>query len=149
MTMKNIKFLTLAASALLLTSACTPTIAQRGNMLEDYQIEGIVVGVHTRSDALRILGSPTTQAPFDDNVWYYIGQKTEKRGILDPKVKEERIFVLSFDEKGVIRSLEETNSERIAIPIERSKTQTHGNEITVIQQLLGNVGRFSGSEGTK
>ena len=102
MTMTNIKFLTLATSALLLTGACTPTIAQRGNMLEDYQVEGIVVGVHTRSDVLRILGSPTTQAPFDDNIWYYIGQKTEKRGILDPKVKEERIFKLSFDEGGVV-----------------------------------------------
>ena len=86
--------------ALLLAGACTPTIAQRGNMLEDYQIAEIRAGESTRSDVLRNLGSPTTQSTFDPNVWYYIGQETEKRGILDPKVTQERVVLVAFNEDG-------------------------------------------------
>ncbi|MCB1532469.1 MAG: outer membrane protein assembly factor BamE [Alphaproteobacteria bacterium] len=145
MTKQNMKrkLILSAAAALLLTSACTPTISQRGNKLEDYQLQGVVAGVHTRTDVLRILGSPTTQAPFDENIWYYIGQETEKRGILDPEVTDERIVVVAFNDEGVVEQIEEVDSDRINIPLARSKTATHGNDLTVMQQLLGNLGRFN------
>ena len=133
----------LIAGTCLLIAACTPTQAQHGNMLQDHQIEQVVTGIHTRSDVLRILGSPTTQAPFNEDIWYYIGQETEKRGILDPEVIEERIVIVAFDEEGVLQTINETDGERIGIPIERSKTETHGNELTFMQQLLGNLGRFN------
>ena len=83
--MKKKAFLIAGAAGLLLLPACSPTVAKRGNMLEDYQVEQVITGIHTRSDVLRILGSPTTQSPFNENIWYYIGQETEKHGILDPR----------------------------------------------------------------
>lgn len=151
MTMTNMKrklILSLTASVLL-TCACTPTVAQRGNKLEDYQIEEVVTGIHTRTDVLRLLGSPTTKAPFDENIWYYIGQETKKRGILDPKVTDERIVVVAFNEEGIVQDLRDVDAERLNIPVERSKTPTHGNDITVMQQLLGNLGKFNpGQAGT-
>ncbi len=140
---KHIRKTLLLASVCIAISACTPTVTQRGNKLEDFQVEQVVTGIHTRSDVLRILGSPTTQAPFDDNIWYYIGQEKEKRGILDAKVIEERIVIVAFNEDGVVQSITEPGGERIAIPIERDKTPTHGNEMTVIQQMLGNLGKFN------
>lgn len=141
-------FLPVLCFCLILTSvACTPTVNQRGNLLEDRQIEQVVPNIHTRSDVLRILGSPTTTAPFDPNLWYYIGQETEKRGILDPDVKKETIVLVSFDESGIVRSLTKPDRERLEIPIERKKTATHGNDMSVMQQLLGNLGRFNPQEG--
>lgn len=129
-------------------SACSPTVTQRGNKLEDYQIEEVVLGIHTQSDVLRILGSPTTRAPFNDNIWYYIGQEKHKRGILDPKVVDERIVIVAFDEQGTVQTINEADADRINIPIEREKTETHGNELTVMQQLLGNLGRFNPQDGS-
>lgn len=149
MTMKKIKtkiFLTAATICILTTSACTPTTAQRGNMLQDFQIEEVVTGLHTRSDVLRILGSPTTFAPFNQNIWYYIGQETEKRGILDPEIMEERIIIVNFDKDGIVQDINEVNSDRMNIPINRSKTATHGNDITILQQFLGNLGKFNPQE---
>lgn len=124
-------------------SACTPTIDQRGNMLEDYQLTEIRPGESTRSDVLRTLGSPTTQATFDPKVWYYIGQETEKRGILDPKITKERIVMVAFDEEGVVQVAQDIDRNRINIPFERNKTATHGNEVTFMQQFLGNLGKFN------
>lgn len=138
-----LKIFTLSAALCGVLIGCTPTVAQRGNMLEDYQVEQIITGIHTRTDVLRLLGSPTTRAPFDEDIWYYIGQETEKRGILDPKVVEERIVRVAFNEEGIVQRIEEIDRERIDIPVARAKTPTHGNEMTVMQQLLGNLGRFN------
>ena len=133
----------LFGTACLLAAACTPTVAQRGNLLEDHQISQVVTGIHTRSDVLRILGSPTTQAPFNDDIWYYIGQTTEKRGILDPDVTKERIVAVRFNQDGVVQAINEVKNGRMEIPIERSKTETHGNDVTFMQQMFGNLGRFN------
>jgi outer membrane protein assembly factor BamE (lipoprotein component of BamABCDE complex) len=141
---KTSKFLLLAAATFLAAPACTPTVAQRGNMLEDQQMKTIIPGIHTRSDVLRILGSPTTQAPFNDDVWYYIGQETEKKGILDPDVTKERVVVVVFNPDSTVYFLKEMpKGASLDVPIERSKTPTHGNDMTIMQQMLGNIGRFN------
>ncbi len=124
-------------------SACSPTTATRGNMVEDYRLAEVVPGVSTKSNVLKSLGSPTTQAPFDENVWYYLSQKTEKRGLFDPEVVDEKIVVVAFDEEGVVQIAEEIDADRLDIPRVRRKTHTGGNEVTIMQQLLGNVGRFN------
>ena len=109
-------------------TACTPMVAQHGNMLQDFQIEEIQPGTDTRSDVLRIFGSPTTQSTFNNDVWYYIGQETEKRSI---------------------STVEHLDGDRQNIPYARTKTPTHGNDLTFMQQLLGNLGRFNGASSQK
>ena len=128
---------------LFLVPACTPVTSQHGNMLEDFQIQEVKAGEHTRSDVLRILGSPTTQSTFNPNIWYYLGQESEKRGILDQAITDERIVVVMFNENGVVDAIQDVDSERENIPYARTKTPTHGNDLTFMQQLLGNLGRFN------
>lgn len=141
--MQESKIFSLIIGCALILGACTPTISQRGNMLQDYQIADVSVGESTRSEVLRALGSPTTKSTFDPLVWYYIGQETEKRGILDPEVIKERIFLVAFNEEGVLEAMKEIDRERIDIPYVREKTPTHGTERTVVQDLLGNLGKFN------
>ena len=136
-----------AGVALIALGACTPTKNVRGNLLQDYQVSAVQAGVDTQSDVLRKLGSPTTKAPFDEKVWYYLGQETEKRGILDPEVKNERIVVVSFDEKGTVANIQNVDPKRNDVPYVREKTPTSGQELTFMQQLLGNMGRFNKAEG--
>lgn len=137
--------LILACAAL---AACSPTQATRGNIVEDFRMAEIVPGVSTRTSVLQSMGSPTTQAPFDENIWYYIGQKTEKTGIFDPKVVDKKIVVVAFNNEGIVQTINTVNADEIDVPKVRRKTPTSGNEITVMQQLLGNVGRFNKSTNT-
>lgn len=137
-----------ALIASLAFTACTPMKATRGNIVEDYRLAEVVPGVSSRTNVLKSLGSPTTQAPFDENVWYYLGQKTEKRGIFDPKVVEDKVVVVAFREDGIVDTIEEVQADQINVPRVRRKTPTSGNEITVMEQLLGNVGRFNKSGGS-
>ncbi len=136
----------LALCAALVGTGCTPTQATRGNIVEDYRLAEIVPGVSTRTNVLKSLGSPTTQAPFDENVWYYIGQKTEKTGIFDPKVVDKKVIVVAFDPEGIVQTVDNVDAEQIDVPRVRRKTPTTGNEVGVVEQLLGNVGRFNSNK---
>ncbi len=136
----------MTAAALLAVSACAPVSATRGNYVETPDLEQVQPGRHTRSDVIRLIGSPTTVAPFDDNVWYYLGQQKEKRGVLDPEIKDERVIVVAFDETGLVESVRERDGDRIDIPVSDRATPTHGNDLTIMQQFLGNLGRFNPQE---
>lgn len=131
------------AGAVLISPACTPMQSTRGNIVEDFRMSEVTPGVSTKTNVLKSLGSPTTIAPFDDNVWYYIGQKMEKRGIFDAKVTDEKVVVVAFNEEGIVQTMEEIDSDRMDVPRVRRKTPTSGNEVTLMEQLLGNVGRFN------
>lgn len=147
--MNIIKYLCLNVTVVLALSACTPVVAKRGNMLEDYQIKTIKPGTNTRTDVLQTLGSPTTVSTFDNKTWYYLGQETEKRGIFDSEVKDETIVQVVFDDEGIVKSINKIENNREDIPYARTKTPTHGNDLTFMQQLLGNLGRFNQTEKVK
>ena len=141
------KIALLTLTALLCLSACTPITANRGNMLDDYQMKEVQPGVDGRDEVVRKIGSPTTVAPFDDNTWYYMGQKTSKTGILDAKVTEERIVVVTFAQDGLVDKIVERKDGREDIPITQRKTPSSGNDFTFMQQMLGNLGKFNKQSG--
>jgi outer membrane protein assembly factor BamE (lipoprotein component of BamABCDE complex) len=133
----------LAATVLIPLAACTPMKNVRGDIVENDQLARIQTGVDTRTDVLRKIGTPTTKAPFDDKTWYYMGQDTEKRGILDPKITKERIVEVHFNDQGIVDLAQLVNNKRNDVPYVRDKTPTSGSEMTMMQQFLGNLGRFN------
>ncbi|QQG35231.1 MAG: outer membrane protein assembly factor BamE [Micavibrio aeruginosavorus] len=128
-------------------AACTPTVNMRGNMVDEYKLSQVTKGVDTRTDVLRKIGSPTTVSPFDDSVWYYLGQTTEKTGVFDDEVKDERIVVVMFTPEGVVEQVQNIKGNRQNIPYVKRETPTSGNEMTVMQQMLGNLGKFNKEGG--
>lgn len=144
--MMKFTHMTALAALLCTATACAPTKTVRGNMVEDHVLASVQPGVDNAADVMRKLGSPTARDPFDPSIWYYIGQHTEKRGILDPQVMEERVVIARFNQEGRLESLSERAGERLDIPVSRDKTPTSGNEVTFMQQLLGNLGKFNREE---
>ncbi|MCB9978937.1 MAG: outer membrane protein assembly factor BamE [Rhodospirillales bacterium] len=132
-----------AVLVFLLIAACTPMERVHGNIVETAQIEQIKKGVSTRSDVLRVFGSPATIAPFDDSVWYYIGQKTEKRGIFDAQVTDGKIVAVSFDESGVVRDLRVTIGTPEDVPTVARKTPVTGTRTSPLQEFFGNLGKYN------
>lgn len=129
-------------------AACTPVNATRGNLLEQSDMQEIVAGQDSRDEVIRKVGSPTTISPFNDNVWYYLGQKTKKVGVFDPKVTEEKIVVVTFGQDGLVDSVKQRQEGREDVPIVERKTPTSGNDFTFMQQMLGNLGKFNKQDTT-
>lgn len=143
--MKKILLMTLTLLAL---TACAPTRATNGVFLNPDDVAKVPAGA-TRADVLQALGTPTTTAVFDDNTWYYVGQKTEKTAFFDAKVTDRKVYEVKFAEDGTMTSIRDATGESIDVPVTRRKTPTSGHDLTVAQQLLGNLGRFNKSGGSK
>jgi len=138
--------LSLAAYACLgvtVLSACTPIKATRGNLLAPEQIQEIQKGQQHKSDVIRILGTPTSTAIFDENKWYYVGMHTEQMAFFDPEVTEKTILAVTFDENDMVMAINNIDGEGYDVPLSSRTTPTSGQDLNALQQILGNVGRFN------
>ena len=133
--------------ALALTAAgCAPRIDQRGNKPDEDQVVQINPGVDDKNRVAELIGTPSTISAFDDRTWYYISKRTETTAFFDPETTDQEILAINFDEGGIVESMKVYGQEdgRTIAYVDRT-TPTEGNELTIMQQLLGNLGRFNPS----
>tara|TARA_Y100001001_G_scaffold163878_1_gene194199 strand:+ start:1691 stop:2194 length:504 start_codon:yes stop_codon:yes gene_type:complete len=131
------------ALVILTATSCAPSRALHGNLVTPDRTENLAFGKSTKDDVMRALGSPTSRAAFNDNIWYYIGIETTKQGFMDPKIKNKKVVLVAFDEQGALSRFENITEDGVDVPIVSRETPTHGTNLTVLEQLLGNVGRFN------
>ena len=137
------------AAAVFVIAACSPVTHTRGNLALAEKIEAIKPGKQTREMIAEMLGSPSTTATFEkEDVWYYIGERTEAMAFLAPKVVERKIVVLHFDKQGIVQAVDELdgNKGKSVTPVDRV-TPTRGKDLSVFEQIIGNVGRFQNPKG--
>ena len=129
-------------SALLI--ACTPKVDVRGNFPDPERLSEIKPGEFSREEVAEILGSPSTKAVFDQETWFYVSQKTETLAFFEPVVKERKVIILKFDKEGIVSQIDTLTAEdgKKIMPVERT-TPTAGNELDIIDELFGNLGRFN------
>lgn len=144
--LKSLHALSMALFACIALSACTPTTANRGHIVEGEDLSDIVVGRDTQRSVIKKIGSPSTISTLDSNIWYYIGLTTEKRGILDPKQTSKKVVRIKFDEAAKVLEVAEIQNENLEVPISKEKTATGGNKVTLVQQFFGNLGKFNAPE---
>jgi outer membrane protein assembly factor BamE (lipoprotein component of BamABCDE complex) len=137
------RWLAVAAIAVALT-ACAPTIDQRGWIPDDEAIERIRLGGSNRADVAQLLGSPTSIGPFGDDTWYYISRKTRQWSFLSQTVMDQSVVVVEFDTVGYVANLRRYDlaDGKAIVPSDR-RTPTPGRELSLLEQLIGNVGRFN------
>ena len=120
----------------------------RGNKLDPDVVKELVVGVSTRTDAQSLLGTPTAKASFEENTWLYITETTQSRVGRMPAVLDQNVVALTFDDGGVLRGVKTTGAEEARdIDMVARATPSPGTEASFLQQLLGNVGRFTPGSG--
>lgn len=138
------RFALAALAAVLAAGACTPIVELRGNLPPPEQLSQVVVGKSSRDDVQSLLGTPSNISPFDDDAWYYVSAVTERVSFFEPEVKERKVIAVLFDRNGTVRALETKGlaEGHDVIPVSR-ETPTAGQEMTILKQLMGNLGRFS------
>lgn len=136
---------TLAAAVV---SACAPTVDQHGNLPEPDRLGEIHPGSTTRDQVTKILGTPSSTGVFNDKSWYYISRKTKQVAFFSPDVLDQQVYVVNFDGNGVVRSVDHKDLQD-GRPIEPAPgaTPAPGRELTFLEQVLGNLGRFNKTGG--
>lgn len=137
------KLLFAVLSAAALTTACAPAIGQNGFQAIDAKPADIVAGTDTKQTVLTKLGTPSTTSTFEhDNIWYYISQVTEKYTYNRAQVTQRSVTEITFDDAGQVSAVNNLGLEdgRV-VAMNGRETPTRGRQLTILEQLLGNVGR--------
>ncbi|WP_082572133.1 outer membrane protein assembly factor BamE [Brevundimonas sp. Root1423] len=118
-------------------------IGQNGFQAIDAKPADIVAGTDTKQTVLTKLGTPSTTSTFErDNVWYYISQVTEKYTYNQAHVTQRSVTEITFNDSGQVSAVNNLGLEdgRV-VAMNGRETPTRGRQLTILEQLLGNVGR--------
>lgn len=131
-------------------AACASTVEQRGISVDPDKLSQIQIGQSTSATVTSILGSPAATSNFGAIEWYYIEQKMEYWAFRQPKIDNQNVVIVRFDGQGLVSAIERKNlNDAKTVAAVKATTPAAESQLTILQQLLGNVGRFSGKEGTK
>jgi len=130
----------LAASAL---SACAPITSYSGFQAIDAQPKDVAVGTDTKSTVRAKLGSPSATSTFDPNVWFYVNQVKQRVAFRRPQVTARNVTAIAVnkDTEMVETVNVYTLKDGKVIAYNDRETPTRGREMTILEQLLGSVGR--------
>jgi outer membrane protein assembly factor BamE (lipoprotein component of BamABCDE complex) len=139
-------FIGKTAFALVIASATlagcqTGEIMNNGYVFDQQSLDLVPVG-SSREQVLLSLGTPSTTATFDNEVFYYISQKRVRPvAFMKPKLVDQTILAIYFDKNGVVaqRANYTLKDGRVFDMISRT-TPTGGKDLTFLQQLLSGAG---------
>lgn len=123
--------------------ACSPITSYSGFQAIDSDPKDVKVGTDTKSTVRAKLGSPSVQSTFDPNVWFYVNQIKERVAFRKPQVTARNVTAIVFNKDSEL--VETVNVYTLkdgkVIAFNDRETPTRGREMTVLEQLLGSVGR--------
>ena len=123
-------------------SGCALSIRDhRGYVMDEQLTQAIQVGTDNKASVERTLGRPTFAGTFDDNDWYYLGRDTRTFAFRSPRVTDQNVLHVRFDQAGNVAAVETTDEKLIAaIDPSDDLTPTLGREKSFFEELFGNIG---------
>ena len=134
----------------LLLAGCAPMVQLRGNWVEPDLVQQLRPGQQTKADVAALLGAPSSTSTFDPNIWFYVGQRTEQIAFLPADVAGQQVLALSFDRGNRLEAyVVKGQSAYRDVAISKDATPTSGKKLTLLEQMIGNVGRFNNKDMRK
>jgi len=143
-------FVALAAGLLIPAAAaslsgCAPITSYSGFQAIESDPKDVKVGADTKSTVRSRLGTPSTTGAFDPNTWFYMNQLKSRVAFKRPEVVARNITAITFNKDSEL--VESVNSYTLkdgkVVAFNGRETPTRGRELTILEQILGNVGRGS------
>jgi outer membrane protein assembly factor BamE (lipoprotein component of BamABCDE complex) len=131
-----------AAAIALSAAACTGSSSltqnySHGYIFDEASLEQVPPG-STQEQVLLVLGTPSTVATVSGEVFYYISQKSQRTAFLDPKVTDQRVLAVYFDqERRVERIANYGLKDGKVFDFIGRKTPTSGVEQSFLARALG------------
>ncbi|MET4688185.1 outer membrane protein assembly factor BamE (lipoprotein component of BamABCDE complex) [Sinorhizobium fredii] len=138
--------------AVVVASLCTGVLAgcqatnvgevlHQGYVVDQETLNLVPVG-SSREQVLLSLGTPSTTATFDNEVFYYISQKRKRPvAFMKPKLIDQSILAVYFDKEGVVSQLAHyTMKDGKVFDMLSRTTPTGGKETSFLGQLLTGPG---------
>lgn len=109
---------------------------QRGYVLSEGALDQVPVG-SSQEQVLLVLGTPSTVATVNGDVFYYISQTETKVAFLKPEITEQKVLAVYFDKnRRVTRIANYGLQDGKIFDFVSQTTPTSGEELSVLKQLL-------------
>ena len=133
--------LSVAVLAATLLAGCAGVRAHKGAVVDPQLASAIQPGVDNKASVEKTLGRPSFIGQFTPNDWYYLSRDTNQFAFRNPRVSQQTLYHVRFDQAGNVISVDRTGKEQIASidPVNRS-TPTLGRKRGFFDELFGNIG---------
>jgi len=146
--MKVVRFKVPAAIlGTVLLAGCAGVQAHKGAVIDAQLASAIQPGTDNKASVEKTLGRPSFVGQFTPNDWYYVARDTRQFAFRNPRVIDQTMLRVRFDQAGNVVSVDKTGKEMIARvdPSNRS-TPTLGRKRSFFDEVFGNIGTV-GSAG--
>lgn len=142
-----VKFAAALAGAMLV-AGCAGIRDHRGAVLDEELVSAVQVGVDNKASVEKTLGRPTFASQFTPNDWYYVSRDMSTVAFRSPRVRQQTVLHISFDQAGNVAAVRKTGKELVAsINPVSARTPTLGRKKSFFEEIFGNIGTV-GSAGT-
>jgi outer membrane protein assembly factor BamE (lipoprotein component of BamABCDE complex) len=125
-------------------SACGPRMYAGGNKVLAENLERIQPGELSKSQVQRILGTPSSTSLYGQETWLYISRTEEAVAFFKPEETSRQIIAITFNKDDMVDSVREySQKDGRQVMVSEKKTPTAGHDMGVLEQIIGNIGRFS------
>ena len=139
-----------ALSAVLLAAVlagCSTQVRHHGYAPDDAALGALQIGTDTRETVASAVGRPGTMGVLSDSDWYYVGSRWEQFAHRPPVEVEREVVALRFDSAGRLSNIERFGlQDGQVVPLSRRVTEDRIQGVTLIAQLLRNVGQFTADQ---
>jgi outer membrane protein assembly factor BamE (lipoprotein component of BamABCDE complex) len=140
----------LAGMLVVAIASCSDNIDPRGNAPMPDALAQIEPGRVTRSDVVALIGTPATASLFGDDHWYYISSHFKTVAFFAPEELDRQVIVIDFDKSGTVTAIRRLDLEQGKdVAMVPRTTPAPGKELSLLEQLIGNVGKFGAPDKDK
>ena len=133
----------LAAAVVL--SGCARDIEHRGYQARAQDMQKLRLGL-TKQEVRTALGSPSTTATVQHqgDSFYYISSRVQTSAFLENEELDRQILAVRFSQFDQVQSFGQyTLQDGIVVDMNLRETPSRGRELTLLQQMFGNIGNFT------
>lgn len=138
-------FVTFALAAAPVLAGCSQLgmveTLQRGYVLPAGALEQIPIGA-SQEQVLIVLGTPSTVATINGDVFYYISQKSQREAAFLPyKVIDQRVVAVYFDkDRKVVRLANYGIKDGKVFDFQAGRTETGGKDLNYLRGIFRELG---------
>jgi outer membrane protein assembly factor BamE (lipoprotein component of BamABCDE complex) len=115
--------------------------AHKGAVVDPQLASAIQPGVDNKESVAKTLGRPSFTGQFTPNDWYYVSRDTNQFAFRNPRVTQQTVYRVRFDQAGNVVAVDRTGKDMIAaIEPSSRKTPTLGRKRSFFDELFGNIG---------
>lgn len=128
-------------STVMLAGCSTSEVLNQGYVVDQTALDLTPVG-SSREQVLLSLGTPSTTATFDNEVFYYVSQRRVRGAMfMKPKLVDQSVLAVYFDEEGTVgRIANYTLQDGKVFDMITRTTPTGGLDRSFLAQVLSGVG---------